>query len=101
MRLTREQVRHVAELAKLKLTDEEVSLFQEQLSSILEHVDRLAELETEAIPPTAGVLPLRNVMRSDEPRPAFPRESMLANAPEAEDAFVKVKPILDPEELSR
>jgi len=101
MRLTREQVRHVAELAKLKLTDKEVSLFQEQLSSILEHVDRLEELETESIPPTAGVLSLRNVMRADQPRPCFPREDMLANAPESEDAFVKVKPVLDPDELSR
>ncbi len=101
MRLTREQVQHVAELAKLKLTDAEVDLFQEQLSAILAYADRLDELDTESIPPTAGVLPLRNVMRPDEPRPSFPREVMLANAPDAEDGFIKVKVVLDKDELAR
>jgi aspartyl-tRNA(Asn)/glutamyl-tRNA(Gln) amidotransferase subunit C len=101
MRLTREQVQHVAELAKLKLTDAEVDLFQEQLSAILAYADRLDELDTESIPPTAGVLSLRNVMRPDEPRPSFPREVMLANAPDAEDGFIKVKVVLDKDELAR
>ena len=95
MRLTRDQVKHVAELAKLKLTEAEIDLFQEQLSAILAYADRLDELDTASIPPTAGVLPLRNVMRADEPRPSFPREAMLANAPDAEDGFVKVKIVLD------
>ena len=95
MRLTREQVKHVAELAKLKLTDAEIDLFQEQLSAVLEYADRLDELDTEPIPPTAGVLPLRNVMRSDDPRPSFPRDAMLENAPDAEEGFVKVKVVLD------
>jgi aspartyl-tRNA(Asn)/glutamyl-tRNA(Gln) amidotransferase subunit C len=101
MRLTREQVLHVAELAKLKLTDAEVDLFQDQLSAILAYADRLDELDTAAIPPTAGVLPLRNVFRSDEPRPSFPREVMLENAPRAEDGFVVVKVVLDKDELAR
>ena len=95
MRLTRDQVKHVAELAKLKLTEAEIDLFQEQLSAILAYADRLDELDTASIPPTAGVLPLRNVMRADEPRPSFPREAMLANAPAVEDGFVKVKIVLD------
>jgi aspartyl-tRNA(Asn)/glutamyl-tRNA(Gln) amidotransferase subunit C len=95
MRLTRDQVKHVAELAKLKLTEAEIDMFQEQLSAILAYADRLDELDTASIPPTAGVLPLRNVMRADEPRPSFPREAMLANAPDAEDGFVKVKVVLD------
>ena len=98
MRLTREQVKHVAELAKLKLTDAEVDLFQEQLSAILEHADRLDELDTASIPPTASVLPLRNVMRPDKERPSFPRDVMLANAPEAEDGFIKVKAVLKADE---
>jgi aspartyl-tRNA(Asn)/glutamyl-tRNA(Gln) amidotransferase subunit C len=71
MALTREQVRHVAELAKLKLTEAEVDLFQEQLSAILDYAARLDELETEQIPPTAAVLPLQNVMRSDTPRASY------------------------------
>jgi aspartyl-tRNA(Asn)/glutamyl-tRNA(Gln) amidotransferase subunit C len=95
MALTREQVRHVAELAKLKLTEAEVDLFQEQLSAILDYAARLDELETEQIPPTAAVLPLQNVMRSDTPRASYPRDTMLANAPDAEDGFVRVKVVLD------
>jgi aspartyl-tRNA(Asn)/glutamyl-tRNA(Gln) amidotransferase subunit C len=95
MALTREQVRHVAELAKLKLTEAEVDLFQEQLSAILDSAARLDELETEQIPPTAAVLPLQNVMRSDTPRASYPRDTMLANAPDAEDGFVRVKVVLD------
>jgi len=94
MRLAREQVIHVAELAKLKLTGAEIDLFQEQLSAILEYADRLEELDTASIPPTAGVLPLRNVMRPDQERPSFPRDVMLANAPEAEDGFIVVKAVL-------
>ena len=95
MALTREQVRHVAELAKLKLTEAEVALFREQLSDILEYAERLDKLDTEQIPPTAGVLPLQNVMRSDAPIPSFPRDSMLANAPAVQEGFVKVQVVLD------
>ena len=95
MRLTRDQVKHVAELAKLKLTEAEIDLFQEQLSAILEYADRLDELDTASIPPTAGVLPLRGVMRADEVRPSFPREAMLANVPDAEKGFIRVKAVLD------
>lgn len=95
MELTRDQVKHVAELAKLKLTADEIDLFQTQLSDILAYAARLDELDTASIPPTAGVLPLRNVVRPDEPRPSFPREVMLDNAPETVDGFVKVKAVLD------
>lgn len=95
MRLTRDQVKHVAELAKLKLTEAEIDLFQEQLSAILAYADRLDELDTASIPPTAGVLPLRSVMRADEVRPSFPREAMLDNAPDVEDGHIKVKVVLN------
>jgi aspartyl-tRNA(Asn)/glutamyl-tRNA(Gln) amidotransferase subunit C len=101
MRLTRDQVEHVAELAKLKLGEQEVRLFQEQLSAILEYADRLEELDTDAIPPTAGVLALENVMRPDEPQACFSRDEMLENAPDAEDGFVRVKAVLDVDELAR
>jgi len=95
MKLTRDQVRHVAELAKLKLTDAEVALFQEQLSAILNYAARLDELDVEAISPMADVLPLQNVMRLDAPKASFPRDVMLKNAPDVEEGFVKVKVVLD------
>jgi aspartyl-tRNA(Asn)/glutamyl-tRNA(Gln) amidotransferase subunit C len=95
MKLTREQVRHVAELAKLKLTDAEADLFQGQLSAILDYAARLDELDTDAIPPTAAVLPVQNVMRPDVQRASFPRDVMLENAPDVEDGFVRVKAVLD------
>lgn len=95
MELTRDQVKHVAELAKLKLTADEIDLFHTQLSDILAYAARLDELDTASIPPTAGVLPLRNVVRPDEPRPSFPREVMLQNAPTTADGFIQVKAVLD------
>jgi aspartyl-tRNA(Asn)/glutamyl-tRNA(Gln) amidotransferase subunit C len=97
MALTREQVTHVAELAKLKLTQAEIDLFQKQLSAVLDDAARLEELETDRIPPTAAVLPLCNVMRADQSRPSWPRDEMLANAPDQEDGFVKVKVVLEQE----
>ena len=95
MALTREQVAHVAELAKLKLTPSEIDLFQKQLSAVLDDVARLDELDTDQIPPTAAVLPLTNVLRADERRASWPREQMLANAPAQEDGYIQVKVILE------
>ena len=94
MKLSREEVRHIAELARLALSDGELVLYQEQLSAILEYFDRLQELDTEAIPPTASVLPLRSVMRADEPRLPTSREDILANAPDAEGGCFKVPAVL-------
>ena len=95
MALTREQVRHVAELAKLKLTPSEIDLFQKQLSAVLDDVARLDELDTDQIPPTAAVLPLTNVLRADERRDSWPHDEMLANAPAQEDGYVQVKVVLE------
>lgn len=95
MKLSREEVEHIAELARLALSDEELALYQGQLSAILEYFERLQELDTEAIPPTATVLPLRSVMRDDEVRPPFPREDILANAPAAEEGCFKVPAVLE------
>ena len=94
MALTHQQVRHVAELAKLQLTDQEVDLFRAQLSAILDYAARLDELDTDAIPPTATVLPLRNVMRSDQVAPSFPRDAMLKNAPAVAENCVQVRVVL-------
>jgi aspartyl-tRNA(Asn)/glutamyl-tRNA(Gln) amidotransferase subunit C len=95
MKLSREQVEHIAELARLELSDEELALYQEQLSAILDYFERLQELDTEAISPTASVLPLRSVMREDEPQPPAPREDILANAPAAEDGCFEVPAVLE------
>lgn len=89
------EVEHIAELAKLGLTEEEKEKFQEQLSAILEHFKALQQLDTEAIPPTATVLPLRNVMRPDEVGPSLPPDEVLANAPAAEKGCFKVRAILE------
>lgn len=93
MALTRQEVEHIALLARLALTEEEKTRFAEQLSAILDYAARLQELDTEAIPPTATVLPLRNVMRPDEPRPPTPREDILANAPAAEEGCFVVQAV--------
>jgi len=95
MSLTRAEVQSIAELAKLQLTEAEATLYQEQLSDILNYIQRLNTLDTEAIPPTATVLPLRNVMRDDVPRPSLPVDDVLANAPaRAGDSF-EVRVILE------
>lgn len=93
--LSRAEVEHIAELAKLSLTDEEKEKFGEQLSAILEYAEVLQRLDTEAIPPTATVLPLQNVMVADQVRPSFSREDILANAPKTENGSFKVQAILE------
>lgn len=95
MKLSLTEVEHIAELAKLGLTDEEKATFQEQLSAILTYFDRLNQVDTSAIPATPSVLPLRNVMRQDEAEPSLPQRDVLANAPRAVDGCFQVKAILD------
>ncbi len=97
MALTREQVAHIAELAKLMLTDEEIDRLTRQLSEILDNAARLNELDTEAIPPTASVIPNQNVMRPDRVVPSLTREEVLANAPDtdAQREFFRVRAILE------
>ena len=94
MRLSREEVEYVASLARLGLTDEEIGRMRDQLSSILDHIAAIDRLDTQAIPPTAQVTPLENVMRADEPRPSLSREAMLANAPRQSDGFFEVLAVL-------
>ena len=90
MAITREQVVHVAKLARLELSDEELERMREQLSAILEAVGKVAELDLEGVEATAHPLDLVNVLADDEPRPCLPREEALANAPDPEDGFFGV-----------
>jgi aspartyl-tRNA(Asn)/glutamyl-tRNA(Gln) amidotransferase subunit C len=95
MKLSLAQVEHVARLAQLTLSDQEKGLFREQLSSILEYAQRLQQLDTSAIPPTATVLPLENVMRDDQVCPSLPLAGVLANAPDTEDGYFRVPVVLE------
>lgn len=95
MLLTREQVEHVADLAKLGLSAGEVELYQRQLSAILEYAAILQRVDTDAIPPTATVLPLLSVMRDDEPAASLSQEDALANAPSVAGGHFRVKAILE------
>jgi aspartyl-tRNA(Asn)/glutamyl-tRNA(Gln) amidotransferase subunit C len=90
MAITREEVLHVARLARLALTEEEVERFQGQLSAILEAVGTVAELELDDVEPTSHPLDVVNVLADDEPRPSLPRDEALANAPDPEEGFFGV-----------
>jgi aspartyl-tRNA(Asn)/glutamyl-tRNA(Gln) amidotransferase subunit C len=94
MSLSREEVEHVAALARLGLTDEEISRLQDQLSSILGHIAAIDRLDTAAIPPTAQVIDLVNVLRDDIATLSLPREAILANAPRQADGFFEVHAVL-------
>ena len=95
VKLSLEEVDHVAMLARLGLTADECERMREQLSSILDHIGMLNEIDTEAIPPTAQVIALQNVMRPDEVRPSLPLEAVLRNAPQTEDEMFKVNAVLE------
>jgi aspartyl-tRNA(Asn)/glutamyl-tRNA(Gln) amidotransferase subunit C len=95
MRLSLAEVEHIAKLAHLALSDEEKARYCEQLSAILDYAQRLQALDTEAIAPTATILPVHSVMRPDQPRPSLTREALLRNAPAAEDGMFQVPPVLE------
>ena len=92
--ISREQVVHVARLARLDLTEEELDRFTGQLHAVLEHVAGLEALDTAGVPPTAHPLPLVNVLRDDVPGPSLDRDEVLAQAPAAEDGRFRVPRIL-------
>lgn len=95
MGLTREEVLHIARLARIGLSDEDVVKFQEQLSEILDHFQTLQELDTEDVPPTSHPLTLESVMREDEPQPSLPLSEVLANAPLVEEDAFRVRAVLE------
>jgi len=94
MALTIQEVEHVALLARLKLTREEKEKYQHQLSAILDYAQKINRLAADDVEPMAHVLPVYNVMREDVCRPSFPREQVIANAPEEEDGQFKVPRIV-------
>ena len=93
--LTPEEVRHVAMLARLGLSDEEVETMRGQLGDVLEYIAMLDKLDTSQIPPTAQILSHLNVTRPDESRPSWPAEALLANAPEREGDFFRVPAVME------
>jgi len=95
MTLSLEQVEHIAELAKLALSDEEKALYREQLSAILDYAERIQQIDTGDISPTATVLPVHTVLREDVSRPGAPRDELLENAAEQEDGMYRVDTILE------
>ena len=94
MALTGEDVRHVARLARLSLTDEEIELFTRQLNDILAYVAKLQELDTSGVAPLAQVMPLANVMRDDAVQPGLERELSLDNAPAREEGSFLVPRVI-------
>ena len=95
MSLTLAEVEHIADLARLRLTDEEKERYREQLSAILAYIDKLKQLDTSAIEPTATVLPLRTVLRPDVVTPSLPPAELLANAPDSEAGMFRVPLVLE------
>jgi len=93
-RISRADVAHVARLARLDLTDDELERFTEQLGAVLEHASDVAALDTKGVAPTAHPLPLRNVLREDRVVPSLDRDEVLAQAPAVEADRFKVPPIL-------
>ncbi len=88
--IDREQVLHVARLARLRLTGEEAEQVTGELASILDHVDKLAEVDIEGVEPTSHVVPLENVLRDDDPRPSLDREVALEQAPDPHEGAFRV-----------
>ncbi len=89
-----DDVRHVAELARLELDEQEFERYAGQLSTILEHIDKISELDLSQVEPLLHVLDLESVMREDEPTPSLSREDALANGPEVQDGAFRVPPIV-------
>ena len=95
MALTLDEVRHVARLARLRLTDTELEEMQQQLSSILDYMDMLQEVDVEGVPPTAQVTDVVNVVRPDVVQPSLPVEEALSGTANREGDFFKVKPVFE------
>jgi len=95
MKLSREEVLHIARLARVGLTDEDVDRLREQLSNILENFEALKQVDTTDVPPTAQSIPLQNVTKDDVVKPSLPQEQTLANAPRKEGEYLRVKAVLE------
>lgn len=93
--LSNEQVRHIAWLARLGVTDEEVERFRDDLSIVLDHFRALGEVDTDEVPAAAHASRLQNVFREDSPQPSLTIDEVLANAPSTQDSCLRVPPILE------
>jgi aspartyl-tRNA(Asn)/glutamyl-tRNA(Gln) amidotransferase subunit C len=88
--IDRDQVLHVARLARLALTDEEVERMSSELSAVLDHIENMSKLDLEGVEPTSHVVHVENVLREDRPRPSWPREQILEQAPDAAEGGFRV-----------
>ena len=95
MKLSREEVLHIALLARLGLTETELDKFREQLSNILENFEILQQVDTSGIPPTAQSVALQNVVKDDEVAASLPQSEILANAPRKEENWFRVRAVLE------
>ena len=95
MKLSREEVKHIALLARLGLSEAEIEKFKLQLSDILENFEILKQIDTTDLPPTAQTIALQNVFRPDEPKPSYSAEDILANAPKQENNYFKIRAVLE------
>jgi aspartyl-tRNA(Asn)/glutamyl-tRNA(Gln) amidotransferase subunit C len=95
MKISRQDIEHIAMLARLSLTEDEKELFGVQLSRILDYMEKLNELDTDDIEPTSHVLHISNVMREDTPKDSIPREDALLNAPDRTEKFYRVPKIIE------
>ncbi len=95
MALTSDEVRYIARLARVALSDDEVERLREQLSGILDHFSTLNEIDTEGVPPTAQTFEMTTVERADESRPSEDRDAVLLNAPRSEDGYFRVRAVLE------
>jgi aspartyl-tRNA(Asn)/glutamyl-tRNA(Gln) amidotransferase subunit C len=94
-RISEEQVKHVAHLARLAITEKEAQMLTDQLDKIITYAEQLNELNTDNVEPTAHVLEIKNVMREDRAKGGLPREEVLKNAPEHQDGQIKVPGIME------
>jgi aspartyl-tRNA(Asn)/glutamyl-tRNA(Gln) amidotransferase subunit C len=88
--IDRDQVLHVARLARLRLSDDEVERMASELSAVLGHIENISQLDLDGVEPTTHVVEVENVLRADEPRPSWPREKILESAPDASDEGFRV-----------
>ncbi|MGD2155807.1 MAG: Asp-tRNA(Asn)/Glu-tRNA(Gln) amidotransferase subunit GatC [Anaerolineales bacterium] len=95
MILTIAEVEHIAELARLELTEEEISRYREQLSTVLDYFEQMQAVDTTGVPPTSSVLLAESSLRADEPKPGLDLQELLRNAPEVESDQFRVPPVLE------
>ncbi|WP_349409315.1 Asp-tRNA(Asn)/Glu-tRNA(Gln) amidotransferase subunit GatC [Pseudalkalibacillus sp. SCS-8] len=94
-RISKEEVKHVAKLARLNMTDEEADMFSKQLDDIIGYAEQLNELDTDNVEPTTHVLDMKNVLREDEVKPWLSNEEALKNTPDKQNGLIKVPAVLE------